>query len=246
MPKHIEATLKRLDATPVSVIIPAHNEEPTVTTVVETAQRTRSIDEVIVVDDGSGDNTSKHAAEAGADVIRLEERRGKGAAMKAGLQKCRGEIVVFMDADLKRLEANQITSLMMPLADGYDLCKANFDRCGGRVTELTAKPLLKIFFPEIKLAQPLSGQKAIRRELLTSLDLEDHYGVDIALLIDGVMRGARVTETYIGQIDHQSHQLAKLAGTAEDVTRTILYKAHRYGRLGRVKTLEHCLVPVQV
>ncbi|MFQ5761667.1 MAG: glycosyltransferase [Candidatus Bathyarchaeia archaeon] len=227
-----------------SAVIPANNEEPTVAAVVETARRNRSIDEVIVVDDGSQDNTSKQAQRAGAEVIRLEERKGKGTAMKAGVQKSRGDIIVFVDADLKELTTSQITSLMMPLVDGYDLCKADFDRAGGRVTELTAKPLLKIFFPEVKHSQPLSGQKAVKRGLLNNIVLEQDFGVDIGLVIDAVMQGARVTEVYIGQLDHRSHSLQKLSGTADQVTRTILCKAQQYGRLNRVSPLSTCPVPV--
>ena len=151
----------------VSVIIPAFNEEKTVAHVVSVVKSLPYIGEVVVVDDGSMDQTSKFAEEAGAKVIYHMKNRGKGAAIKTGFKNSKGDIVVFLDADLKNLTQAQVRNIVDPILNGEaDVTKTKFKREAGRVTELTAKPLLKFFFPEIKFDQPLSGQFAAKRIIL--------------------------------------------------------------------------------
>ena len=168
-----------------TVVIPALNEAKRIADVVAYALRDPATAEVIVVDDSSVDDTAALAARAGAKVI-TSSMLGKGASMHDGVLHAQRDLLVFLDGDLAGLRPNIITDLCMPLLRGdADFVKARFGRAGGRVTELTAKPMLKVFFPELAhVAQPLGGLIAARSSLLKALDFEDGYDVDIGLLID--------------------------------------------------------------
>ena len=136
-------------ASEVTVIIPALNEERRIAEVVQFALQDSNVYEVIVVDDSSTDATVARACEAGARVI-TSSMLGKGASMHDGLLSATTEYVVFLDGDLTGLEAGLISRLTAPLCKhDADFVKARFGRSGGRVTELTAKPMLKVFFPEL-------------------------------------------------------------------------------------------------
>lgn len=217
----------------VSLIIPAHNEEKHIKTIIVAAKKVKEIDEIIVVDDGSIDNTSSVARKAGARVIFLDENRGKGHAIKIGSQKAKGDVLVFLDADLANITPNKISKIIDPFKEMYDFVKTKFDRKGGRVTRLTAKPLLGHFFPEIEkdFEQPLSGQFAIMKNLLKKIQLEDDFGVDVGILIDAVQLGARTKEVYFGRLAHDQRTLSDLDETAKQVSRVILDRAAKYNRL---------------
>lgn len=217
----------------VSVVIPAYNEEPTVAKVVRAAKECDLVDEVIVVDDGSEDNTYEEAKKAGAKVIRHEENRGKGEAMKTGLKHAEGDIVAFVDADIKNIKPEMIEKMIKPVLKGEaDLVKTKFKRKAGRVTLLTAKPLLKFFFPEVAhLEQPLSGQICSTKNLLKKVKFEPDYGVDIGIILDAIVRGAKIIEVDIGEIKHDMQPLERLHKMALQVVRTILNRAHKYGRI---------------
>ncbi len=217
----------------VSIVIPAHNEEENIQRVIKAATALDFVDEVLVVDDGSRDLTVHVSKKAGARVISLDPNQGKGAAMKKGLEKANGDILVFLDADLKNITPKKIWRIIEPFKKGYDFVKTRFDRRGGRVTELTAKPLLSHFFPEIErgFEQPLSGQIGIKKELMSRLDLEDDSGVDLGILIDVVERGARTKQVYFGTLAHNEKELKNLEEMAAAVSRVILDRASRYKRL---------------
>ncbi len=217
----------------VSVVIPAYNEEPTVAKVVQAAKECDLVDEVIVVDDGSDDNTYEEAKKAGAKVIRHKENRGKGEAMKTGLKHAEGDIVAFVDADIKNIKPEMIKKMIKPVLKGEaDLVKTKFKRKAGRVTLLTAKPLLKFFFPEVAhLEQPLSGQICSTKNLLKKVKFEPDYGVDIGIILDAIVRGAKIIEVDIGEIKHDMQPLERLHKMALQVVRTILNRAHKYGRI---------------
>ena len=216
----------------ISVIIPVLNESGTIASVVEFARRNRSVSEVIVVDDGSVDGTPELARSAGATVI-PSTLLGKGASMEDGMRAAHNEVLVFLDGDLQGLRDDLIESLTEPIIAGRaDFVKAKFSRSAGRVTTLTARPLLRIFFPQLaRFVQPLSGIIAARRSLLQKLSFENDYGVDIGLLIDADAAGARLTEVDIGHIEHDSHPLEVLGDMACQVARTLLNRAARSGRL---------------
>lgn len=218
---------------PVSLIIPAHNEEECVGHVVNVAKKVREIDEIIVVDDGSVDNTSKVAKKAGAKTIVLKQNRGKGYALKMGAAQAKGEILLFLDADLKNISPNKIRKIIDPFREMCDFVKTKFDRNGGRVTRLTAKPLLGHFFPEIEKSfeQPLSGQIGIKKELLSKMQIEDDFGVEVGILIDVVQMGAKTKEVDFGRLCHDERTLTDLDETARQVTRVILDRAVKYNHL---------------
>jgi glucosyl-3-phosphoglycerate synthase len=222
----------------VSVIIPAFNEEKTVARVVKVVKSLDYIKEVIVVDDGSADQTARVAQEAGAIVINHLKNRGKGAAIKTGFKSSKGDIVVFLDADLQNLTRSQVDNIIKPIMNGEaDITKTKFKREAGRVTELTAKPLLNFFFPEIKFDQPLSGQFAAKRSFLNKIKLEDDYGVDVGIVLDADVMGMKVKEVDIGKIDHVLSTLTELNIVATEVVRTIVDRATAYGRITMIDSL---------
>lgn len=235
VPELVPAEAPRLQAPlppQVSVVIPALNEEARIAEVVRHALSDSATAEVIVVDDSSIDRTAALARQAGASVI-TSTLLGKGASMADGLRASAHEVLVYLDGDLTGLQPGLISHLARPLVEGQaDFVKARFGRGGGRVTELTAKPMLKVFFPELaQFAQPLGGIIAARRSLLQQLVFEDGYGVDVGLLIDSSLRGARLTEVDIGRIEHDSQPLHDLTAMANEVSRVIYTRAREAGRL---------------
>ena len=216
----------------VSVVIPALNEASRIASVVAYALADPATAEVIVVDDGSIDDTAALARGAGAQVL-ASGMLGKGVSMKEGALTARCEVVVYLDGDLAGLRPGIVSDLARPLlGDEADFVKAGFGRGGGRVTELTAKPMLKVFFPELAhFSQPLGGIVAARRTLLRSLSFEDGYGVDIGLLIDAQRAGARLAEVDIGSIEHDSQPLLDLGAMANEVSRVVFARAKAAGRL---------------
>lgn len=222
----------------VSVIIPAFNEDKTVGSVVKTVKSLDYIDEIIVVDDGSHDNTAREAEKAGATVIQHMKNRGKGAAIKTGFKNSKGEIIVFIDADIENLTPEKVDAIIKPIINGEaDITKTKFKREAGRVTELTAKPLLKFFFPELNFDQPLSGQFAAKRSFLNRIKLEDDYGVDVGIVLDADVRGLKIKEVDIGKIQHVLSSLKELNTVATEVVRTIVHRATEYGRVAMIDSL---------
>jgi glucosyl-3-phosphoglycerate synthase len=216
----------------VSVIIPVLNEAGTIGRVVSRIRQDPNVLEVIVVDDGSIDGSAEAAALAGAQVA-TSTLLGKGASMEDGVGIARGDVVLFLDGDLLEFCEDLVTKMTAPIVDGdAELVKAKFSRDAGRVTVLTARPLLGAFFPELaRFDQPLGGIVAIKAGMIRNLRLENDYGVDVGLLIDAAMKGARVTEVDIGHIDHESQSLEALGEMAKQVTRVILDRAWRNERL---------------
>lgn len=216
----------------VSVIIPALNEQKRIVDVVCYALSDPATAEVIVVDDSSVDHTVALAREAGAQVI-TSSLLGKGASMADGVRAAQCDVLVFMDGDLKGLRKGIISDLARPLITGEaEFVKARFGRGGGRVTELTAKPMLKVFFPEIAhFSQPLGGIIGARKTLLQQLTFEDGYGVDIGLLIDASRANAKLAEVDIGHLEHDSQPLVDLTSMANEISRVIFSRARECGRL---------------
>ncbi len=198
----------------VSVIIPAYNEEETVAKVI------------------ASDNTEKEATEAGAIVINHETNKGKGEALYTGYKEAECDIIAFIDADIFNLTSAKVEAMIKPILDGKtDITKTKFSRASGRVTELTAKPLLNFFFPEISFEQPLSGQFAARKEVLKKINFEKDYGVDVGIVIDADVLGISITEVDIGAIEHDMSPLSDLNLMANEVVRTIIGRANKYGRV---------------
>lgn len=216
----------------ITVVIPVLNESRTIGSVVKFALQDRRVGEVLVIDDGSIDGTPERAERAGARVL-TSSLLGKGASMEDGLQAARFDIVLYLDGDLRGLRRDMIRRMTRPLFAGEaDFVKARFARSGGRVTVLTARPLLRMYFPELQdFAQPLGGIIAAQRKLLQQLRFESDYGVDIGLMIDAVAARARIVEVNIGHIEHESQSLEALGEMAAQVARAILERAAEWGRL---------------
>jgi len=215
-----------------TVVIPALNEAARIADVVRHARADPATAQVIVIDDSSIDDTVRLAREAGAEVM-TSTMLGKGASMHDGVGAARCELIVYLDGDLAGLRPNIVSDLCRPLVqDEADFVKARFGRVGGRVTELTAKPMLKVFFPELgHFAQPLGGLIAARASLLKALHFETGYGVDIGLLIDAHRAGARLAEVDIGSLENDSQPLLDLTAMANEVSRVIYTRARSAGRL---------------
>jgi glucosyl-3-phosphoglycerate synthase len=225
----------------VSVVIPTLNEAKTIAGLVRLALADARVLEVIVVDDGSIDGTPDLASEAGATVM-MSSLLGKGASMQDGAEAAHGQIVLFLDGDLTEVTENLVDLMTTPLLEEKaDFVKARFSREAGRVTVLTARPLLSSFFPELGgFEQPLGGIVAARRSLLANIRFESDYGADVGLLIDAAMRGARLAEVDIGHIDHDSQPLDALATMAAQVTRVIFDRAWRHERfhINQIREME--------
>ncbi len=210
----------------ITVIIPTLNEEETIQSVIQFAWSQPNVTEVVVVDDKSIDATVAIAVANGAKVI-TSTKLGKGSSMKDGVLFASNPIVAFLDGDINPYPHYTIKLLTDPILNGeVDFVKSSFSRNAGRVTELTAKPLLSIFFPELlKFSQPLSGMIAGKKELLEQLDFREDYGVDIGILIDMYLMNAKMKEVEIGYIENKSKPWQALGKMSKEVAQTIILKA---------------------
>jgi glucosyl-3-phosphoglycerate synthase len=227
----------------VSVVLPALDEQATVAGVVGAVIPLVGtlVDEVVVVDSGSTDDTVAVAHAAGARVITREEalpgvavRPGKGEVLWRAVAATTGDVVVYLDSDLVDVDERFVTSLLGPLltVPGVELVKGFYHRPlrisehdelatgGGRVTELVARPALAALRPELAgIVQPLGGEYAATRELLESLPFAGGYGVELGLLLD--THRTRGLDA-IGQVDlgvrkHRHRSLRALGVTAAEV-----------------------------
>ncbi|MBL7662686.1 HAD-IB family phosphatase [bacterium] len=229
----------------ITVLIPVLNESERIYEIVNLVKKSPLVKEVIVIDDGSTDETRQLAESAGATVI-MSTLLGKGASLEDGVRIAESEIIMFLDGDLQNLDQDIVEKLCTPIInDESDFVKASFSRKSGRVTTLTAKPLLQTFFPELShISQPLGGIVAGKKSILKRVDFETDYGVDVGLLLDSHYQGAKITQIDIGHIEHDSHDLDVLADMAKQVSRVIIDRASRYGRLHvaqlrEVEEIEH-------
>lgn len=206
----------------ISVIIPAYNEEKSIEEVIKISKNSKYVDEVIVVNNLSEDNTEELAKKAGAKVVNCS-KRGKGYAMEIGLKEAKNEIIVFLDADV-HYNKNIIEQLTSPLIEGnVDFVKSTFDRKeGGKVTALVVKPMLNILFPDMyKFSEPISGMIATKKTLLEKVEFERDYGVDIGILLDMIKMHVTIQEANIGPIENLSH-IGKTTTTMTNMSTEIM------------------------
>lgn len=231
----------------VSVVLPALNEEETVASVVETITPLLGglVDELIVLDSGSTDDTEIRAVAAGARVVSREvalpevaPQPGKGEVLWRSLAATTGDVIAFVDSDLIDPDPMFVPKLLGPLltGEGVHLVKGFYRRPlkvsgkedangGGRVTELVARPLLAALRPELMcLYQPLGGEYAGTRELLTAVPFAPGYGVEIGLLIDTYDRLGldAIAQVNLGVRTHRNRPLTELAAMSRQVIGTLL------------------------
>ena len=231
-------------ATRISVVLPAHNEASTIEAVIARIREdlmvgSTLVDELIVIDSDSADETAAVARNAGATVFcaadiepELGWRPGKGEAMWKSLFVTTGDVIVFVDADLMNFSSAYVIGLVAPLLfhEEISLVKGFYDRDlsldgagksqGGRVTELTARPLISLWWPELAgVIQPLAGEWSARRALLESLNFPSGYGIEFAALVDTYERLGldAVAQVDLGVRSHVHQDLASLGAMAAEV-----------------------------
>jgi glucosyl-3-phosphoglycerate synthase len=228
----------------VSVCLPARNEAATIAAIVAEAVALDTVTEVVVLDDGSTDATAAAATEAGARVVaeasvlpQCGPGSGKGNAMWKSLHACTGDIICWVDADLRRFRGEYIERMCAPLLAQPEtmFVKAYFTRTfegaptgGGRVTELVARPLLSLLFPKLAdIVQPLGGEYAARRTALETLPFVEGWGVELGLLIDVVERFGRdsVAQVDLDVREHRNRPLEELGPQALAVMTIALRRA---------------------
>ncbi len=245
---------KRGSATTLSVVLPALNEEATVGEIAATIRRELMgesaplVDELVVLDSGSTDRTAEVAAAAGATVVprdsllpRLPALPGKGEVLWRSLLATSGDIICFIDADLREFDPRFVSGIVGPLLTDptLHLVKGMYDRPlgdvagqGGRVTELVARPLLNLHWPQLAgFVQPLGGEYAARRTLLERLPFPVGYGVELGLLVDALHT---VGLDALGQVDigvrkhrHQDGQaLGRMAAAIYRTAQLRLARGH--------------------
>jgi glucosyl-3-phosphoglycerate synthase len=243
--------------TPVSLVVPARNEAATVGDVVTRVREAlvdtvELLDEIVVIDSDSTDTTYDVATDAGATVHRSAEIRpdlgsvpGKGEAMWKSLFVTRGEVIVFMDADLLDWDTHFVPGLLGPLLTSaqVQLVKGFYERPmvsagpdgyqavpfeGGRVTELVARPLIRLLFPDLAgVHQPLAGEWAVRRSWFTQLSVPTGYAVELAALIDTVRaHGTQaLAQVDLGTRAHRHQSLRDHGGMSEQILAAALARA---------------------
>ena len=251
--------LKQQQGVSISLALPALNEEETVGQVIrmmkkELMQRAPLLDEIVLIDSNSTDRTREIAANEGVPVHvhqnlleRLGARRGKGEALWKSLLVTRGDIIIWIDTDIVNIHPRFVYGIIGPLLlnPQVQFVKGFYRRPlkvgmkmqaggGGRVTELTARPLLNLFYPELSgVVQPLSGEYGGRREALERAPFFSGYGVETGLLIDiyeryGVQAIAQVD--LLERIHHNQH-LEALSKMSFAIIQTVMRKLEkRFGR----------------
>lgn len=258
--------LKEKKGLKISLCLPTLNEEKTIAKEIvimksELMTRYPLLDEIIVIDSGSEDRTVEIAAEFGADVHaaddilpNLEKYRGKGENLWKALYVTQGDIIIYLDADIKNIHHRFAYGLLGPLltSDTLKYSKGFYDRPiatgkneirptgGGRVTELVIRPLFSLFFPELtQILQPLSGEYAGFRELFEKVPFPIGYGIETSLILD-------ICEQWgldvIAQVDldkrvHRNQDTRALGKMSFVIMETFLKRLERLGHIELKKEL---------
>jgi len=230
----------------ISVLIPAYNEEKNIKATIKGLEsfrdgycKEKGLDlEILVVDDGSSDRTYERAVESGAEALRLEKNSGKGGALREGIKRVRGDIVVFLDADLRE-SSEEVYKLVEPILTGdADVTVARFERVSGKGGFGLVKALAYYgikFYTGKSFSSGLSGQRAFKRSVLESVgSIPDGYAIEVGMLIDILRNGFIVKEVKVSM----SHDV-----TGRDI-RGFLHRGKQFmdilklliSRLGREKS----------
>lgn len=243
----------------ISLCLPTLNEEKTIGKEIilfrsELVNRFPLIDEIAVIDSGSEDNTLEVARTYGADTYLasdilpdLEPKRGKGENLWKAIYQLEGDIIVYVDADISNIHPRFVYGLVAPLIyrDDIKYVKAFYDRPlafsgnvrasgGGRVTEILVRPLFSLFFPELTgLVQPLSGEYAVRREVLEQIHFPIGYGVETSHLIDVHHKFGMeaFAQTDLDKRVHENKPTADLGKMSFGILQTFIKRAKSLGIL---------------
>lgn len=258
----------------ISLCIPTLNEEKTIGKEVvifrsELMQRYPLVDEIAIIDSGSTDKTLEIAANFGADTYLaadilpdLEPKRGKGENLWKAIHQLNGDIIVYIDADIKNIHPRFVYGLVAPLIHNPEMqyVKAFYDRPlafsqgirpsgGGRVTEILIRPLFSLFFPELTaIIQPLSGEYAVRREVLEQIPFPIGYGVETSHLIDVYSRYgmAAFGQTDLDQRVHRNQPTRSLGKMAFGILQTFLSRVEKLGVIKDLPEISTILRQFQV
>jgi glucosyl-3-phosphoglycerate synthase len=246
--------MKQAQGLTVSVCLPARDEAATIGAVVgevrqHLVERAALVDEILVVDDSSSDQTHDMASAAGARVVGaagcltdVANGPGKGQALWKAVAESEGDLVVFCDADVRNFGPRFVTGLLGPLLLDQEvaLVKAYYERPldgertgGGRVTELVARPLIAALFPQLTgVVQPLAGESASRRSVLEQLPFVHGYGVELGLLVDVASRFgiAALAQVDLGVREHRNRPVGELSAMSLAVMQAGLSRAGMLAR----------------
>ena len=249
----------------ISLCLPTLNEEKTIGKEIvmfksELMDRYPLLDEIAVIDSGSSDATREIASKFGADVYlsseilpQYGEKKGKGENLWKAVYELTGDIIVYVDADIKNIHPRFAYGLVAPLIYRPEVhyVKAFYDRPlafsqgvrpsgGGRVTEILTRPLFSLFFPELTgLVQPLSGEYAVRREVLEAIPFPIGYGVETSHLIDVYTQWGMeaIAQVDLDQRVHRNQETRDLGKMAFGILRAFLYRAEDLGVIGKLPEL---------
>ncbi|MFD1939711.1 glucosyl-3-phosphoglycerate synthase [Nonomuraea mangrovi] len=248
----LDALLERKGATTISVVLPARDERETVGEIVSVIRHELHalVDEVVVIDSRSTDDTAAVAGRAGAAVHAQDEilpdlkpLDGKGEALWKSLAVTSGELLTFIDADLRDFRASMVTGLLGPLLSDPSVAyvKGSYDRPlldaptgGGRVTELVARPLINLHWPELAgFVQPLAGEYAGRRSALERVPFLTGYGVELGLLLDlHSMAGLdALAQVDLGSREHSHQSTEALGAMAGQIMLAAWSRLERQGKM---------------
>lgn len=253
----------------ISLCLPTLNEEKTIGKEIvmfksELMDRYPLLDEIAVIDSGSSDKTREIAATFGADVYlsseilpQYGEKKGKGENLWKAVYELTGDIIVYVDADIKNIHPRFAYGLIAPLIYRPEVhyVKAFYDRPlafsqgvrpsgGGRVTEILVRPLFSLFFPDLTgLVQPLSGEYAVRREVLHSIPFPIGYGVETSHLIDVYEKWGlkAIAQIDLDQRIHRNQETRDLGKMAFGILRAFLFRAEALGVIGDLPELSTIL-----
>lgn len=246
----------------ISLCLPTLNEEKTIGKEVilfksELVNRYPLIDEIAVIDSGSDDNTLEVAKTYGADTYlsseilpNLEPKMGKGENLWKAIHQLKGDIIVYVDADISNIHPRFVYGLVAPLIyrEEVKYVKAFYDRPlavsggvrnsgGGRVTEILVRPLFSLFFPELTaIIQPLSGEYAVRREVLEQIAFPIGYGVETSHLIDVHHKFGleAFAQTDLDKRVHENKPTISLGKMSFGILQTFLKRAQALGKFENV------------
>ena len=258
----------------ISLCIPTLNEAGTIGKEIvifksELMSRYPLLDEIAVIDSGSTDATCEVASSFGADVYlaseilpEMGEKNGKGENLWKAIYQLGGDIIIYVDADIKNIHARFAYGLAAPLIYRPEIkyVKAFYERPiafsrevrpagGGRVTEILVRPLFSIFFPELAaVIQPLSGEYAVRREVLEQIPFPIGYGVETSHLIDVYNKWgmAAFGQTDLDQRVHRNQATRDLGRMAFGILRTFLSRAESLGIVKNLPDMSPILRQFQV